>query len=77
MTRDGRRRGADEELVEVAVLLTPEQVQALLQLCDAVALRGPESKVLVAGAQVALMEALRDDQAGGGSSASPQGGPQK
>jgi hypothetical protein len=76
MTRDGRRRGADE-LVEIPVVLTPEQVAALLQLCDAVPLRGPASKVLVAGAQAALVEALREDQPGGGSSASPQGGPQK
>jgi hypothetical protein len=59
------------------VELSPEAVQALLALCDAVPLRGPESKVLVAGAQAALMEALREDQPEGRSSAGPQGGPQK
>jgi hypothetical protein len=59
------------------VELSPEMVQALLALCDAVPLRGPESKVLVAGAQAALMEALREDQAGGGLSARLQDGPQK
>ncbi len=43
----------------VKVELTPEMAQALLALCDSVPLRGPESKVLVAGAQAALLEALR------------------
>jgi hypothetical protein len=57
MTKNGRRRGAGE-LVEISVVLTPEQVAALLQLCDAVALRGPASKMLVAQAQGRLMRAL-------------------
>jgi hypothetical protein len=63
--------------VEISVVLTPEQVGALLQLCDAVPLRGPASKMLVAGAQAALMEAQREDQAAGGSSARLQDGTQE
>jgi len=43
----------------VPVLLTAAQANALLQLCDAVALRGPESKILVAQAQAAILQALR------------------
>jgi hypothetical protein len=61
----------------MTVELSAETVQTLLALCDAVPLRGPESKLLVAGAQAALIEALREEQSGGRSSASPQGGPQK
>ena len=49
------------------VELTPEMIQALLALCDGVPLRGPESKILVAGAQAALMEALREGQPYGSS----------
>lgn len=41
------------------VELSPEMIQALLALCDSVPLRGAESKMLVAGAQAALVEALR------------------
>jgi len=48
------------------VELSPEMIQALLALCDGVPLRGPESKVLVAGAQAALLEALREGQGRGG-----------
>jgi len=57
MTRDGRRRGVDGQ-VELHVMLTPEHIQALLQLCDAIALRGPASKMLVAQAQGRLLRAL-------------------
>ena len=53
--------------------LTAEMIQALLALCDGVPLRGPESKILVARAQAALIEALRGDQ---GQPAGPPGGPQ-
>ena len=53
--------------------LTPEMIQALLALCDGVPLRGPESKILVARAQAALIEALREGQ---GQPAGPPGGPQ-
>lgn len=42
------------------VELSPEMIQALLALCDGVPLRGPESKIVVAGAQAALLEALRE-----------------
>jgi hypothetical protein len=42
----------------VSVPLTVAQINALLQLCDAVALRGPASKILVAQAQEQLMRAL-------------------
>jgi hypothetical protein len=48
------------------VELSPEMIQALLALCDSVPLRGPESKMLVAGAQAALVEALRGSQGRGG-----------
>ncbi len=44
------------------VELSPEMIQALLVLCDSVPLRGPESKMVIAGAQAALMEALRAEQ---------------
>jgi hypothetical protein len=53
------------------VELSPEMIQALLALCDGVPLRGPESKVLVAGAQAALLEALREGQARGGRPPAP------
>ena len=71
------------------VELNPEMIQALLALCDGVPLRGPESKVLVAGAQAALLEALREGQPYGPSGrtvpaadpgdrpARPPGGPQR
>jgi hypothetical protein len=49
------------------VELSPEMIQALLALCDSVPLRGAESKMLVAGAQAALVEALRESQGRGGS----------
>jgi len=48
------------------VELSSEMIQALLALCDSVPLRGPDSKVLVAGAQAALVEALREGQGRGG-----------
>lgn len=44
---------------------------APLALCDGVPLRGPESRVLVAGAQAALLEAVRDGQARGGWPSAP------
>jgi len=53
------------------VELSPEMAQALLALCDAVPLRGPQSKVLVAGAQAALMEALQAGQGRGGWPSAP------
>ena len=71
------------------VELSPDMIQALLALCDGVPLRGPESKVLVAGAQAALLEALREGQPYGPSGrtapaadpgyrpARPPGGPQR
>lgn len=54
------------------VELSAEMIQALLALCDSVPLRGPESKMLVAGAQAVLVEALRGSPAG-----RPPAGPQK
>ncbi len=56
------------------VELSPEMVQALLALCDSVPLRGPESKMLVAAAQAALVEALRGDA---DVPSRPAAGPQK
>ena len=53
------------------VELSPEMIQALLALCDSVPLRGPESKTLVAGAQAALLEALRGGQGRAGSPSAP------
>ena len=53
--------------------LSPEMIQALLALCDGVPLRGPESKIVVAGAQAALIEALREGQS---QPAGPPGEPQ-
>jgi hypothetical protein len=44
------------------VELSAEMIQALLALCDSVALRGPESKIVIAGAQAALIEGLRQEQ---------------
>ena len=57
------------------VELSPEMVQALLALCDSVPLRGAESKVLVARAQAALAEALREDQSGNRPQSASAAGP--
>jgi hypothetical protein len=44
------------------VELGPEMIQALLALCDSVPLRGAESKLVIARAQAALIEALREGE---------------
>ena len=51
--------------------LSPEMIQALLALCDGVPLRGPESKIVVARAQAALIDALREGQGRGGWPSAP------
>jgi hypothetical protein len=56
MSNNARRRATHSG--DLTVELTPEHVQALLQLCDAIALRGPASKMVVAQAQARLMRAL-------------------